>query len=102
MKALAVFALAGISLIAGSASADQGSCDAIGILAKSVMSARQGGVPMQDILSNGVGSKKVSELTRLLAMAAYDQPRFSTEEHQERAITEFQNQMYLACLKGES
>jgi len=102
MRAIAVVVLAGISFVVGPAAADQGSCDVIGVLAKSVMSARQGGVPLQDILSNSGDSKKVNELTRLLAMAAYEQPRFSTEGHQERATTEFQNQMYLACLKGRN
>lgn len=100
MRSIVVVGMAVFSFAAGQAVAGQGSCEVIGILAKSVMSARQGGVPMQDVLGHGGDSKEVDELTRLLAIAAYEQPRFSSKDYQDRATTEFQNQMYLACMKG--
>lgn len=31
---------------------------------------------------------------------AYEQPRFSTEEHRTRVITEFRNKYFLLCIQG--
>lgn len=67
-------------------------------LAKAIMSARQAGVPLVDVLKIEPGAD-FAELAKMLAIAAYDKPGFSTEQNRKRAIVDFQNDVYLECIK---
>jgi len=89
------------SFIATSAYADdwRKTCDSYGGLAETIMSGRQSGTSMakmMKVLNNDEGS----ELFEKLIIAAYDRPRYSTEQMQKRSIEEFRDKMYLECAKA--
>lgn len=63
-------------------------------LARKTMEARQAGVSMSDMLAN-----KPTELLRRLTIAAYETPRYQSPEFIQRAIDDFGNDTYLACIK---
>ena len=94
MKSIIVIAML---VFASISYADEG-CNSIANLAGAIMSARQDGVPMQDIMdkSNDVHLNKVVEL---LAIEAYDSPKYLTEAFKRSAVTEYKNQIYLLCIK---
>jgi len=77
-------------------------CTEIAELAKSIMSARQNGVPMVEL----VGAIKKSDTNEALrnfmfalAKHAYSYPHMSVKRNKQRYINEFQNEYYLACIK---
>ena len=76
-------------------------CIVVGMLAKQIMSARQSGVPMSKVLGVLDGEDANADgLTRTLTIQAYDYPRFSGSEYQERAITEFENEAMVMCYQA--
>lgn len=81
--------------LAGQANGDPASCESVGLLAKTVMEARQSGVAMQDVMQGA------NELTKQLLIAAYEQPPYVSAAGKQRAITNFQNDVYLECVKHE-
>lgn len=75
-------------------------CDTASTLAKSIMGARQKGAEMKWVI--GKIKDKDSPLGKLaisLTEEAYSEPRFNTESNQQQAVTDFENEIYLACLK---
>jgi hypothetical protein len=94
--------IAATLLLTAVATANASSCELYGIMANAVMHGRQLGLSISEALEpkNGV---KVSEVVEELVFAAYEQPRYRTQEYQLRAREEFQNAIELACyrqLKG--
>lgn len=88
---------------ANSAEDNQSICNFVGDFSKSVMSARQNGVPAQKIMSSLAeddGAVYADTLKRIV-VAAYRVPLFHTERRKEEAITEFQNVWYLSCLEPQ-
>lgn len=81
--------------LAWQANAEPASCESVGLLAKTVMEARQSGVAMQDVMQGA------NELTRQLLIAAYEQPPYVSAGAKQRAITNFQNDVYLECVKQQ-
>lgn len=59
------------------------------------MTARQEGVPVREMLE--VNGGKV-DLGYEMVKRAYTHPQFSTPDYQQREITEFENDWYLACI----
>lgn len=78
-------------------------CGIVGNLAMSIMKNRQAGVPIQDIIS-AIKQASTSEDTLRIPMfiiqSAYSKPKFMTQRHQEEAVVEFGNEMFLACAKA--
>lgn len=73
-------------------------CREISTLAESIMSNRQSGtsiVQMMDI-ADGNG------LAQSLVAAAYEEPRYSTPQYQAEAISDFRDQAYLECYRAVS
>lgn len=94
-------AIAGL-LLCSTASASTDFCKEVDGVAKSVMGARQRGVAMADVYA--VTDKMDGYLQGLFRMAikeAYAKPRFSSEEYQEKAVSDFRSEMFQACLSGE-
>lgn len=101
MKRLILCAALALSSIPGFA---QGSgCDAIGVLARSVMDARQSGVPLekQMAIAEGGDNAVVKELMIRIVMAAYERPHYRTETMRQHEVITFSNSMAFACYKGE-
>lgn len=82
-----------ITAIALSASLDL--CQPIAELAGVAQSAHQTGVPLAKVLT-----LSDSPTLQALIISAYRLPRYQTETHQQRAITEFENAVLLQCLEG--
>ena len=81
----------------------QESCQTTANLAEIVMTRRQEGVSIVEMVTivkdMPIGSKE-RELTESILINAYGQPKFSTEEYIEEAITDFKNEVYLECAKS--
>ena len=72
-------------------------------IAKTIMSARQAGVPMSKLMKLNHNEKasyaEISDILDEITIDAYEVPRFSTEEYKQKAITDFQNKWYLRVVK---
>ena len=78
-------------------------CTLMALSAKRTMEARQTGMPLSQYLElteNMPLPDAFKSFIKELALEAYDSPRFSTNEHRIRVITEFENQVLVGCLKG--
>ncbi len=73
---------------------DEEKCTISSVLAASIMSARQSGVPMSKLISMFGGDELSNELAKL----AYKQDRWSSEEVQLRAIQDFENTAFQVCI----
>ncbi|WP_217476617.1 hypothetical protein [Stutzerimonas stutzeri] len=93
--AIALLASAGVS-------ADQkrtAQCAQISEVASEIMKTRQAGVSMakmMEVPSEG----DLGDMLRGLTIAAYEKPRYSTPEMRQREIEDFQNDVYLNCIKN--
>lgn len=74
-------------------------CGPLADNAVSIMKARQAGMDMAKVMK-AVEDTGNSSKARELVIQAYDSPRFATEKHQTRAVDDFRNDTYLACIKG--
>lgn len=77
-------------------------CTTIAKTATSIMQGRQIGVPMSNVmtLANQPHFTDVAKLLKSMVVEAYEQPRFSSKAHQDRAVTEFSNKQMLACMRA--
>ncbi|MBA4757399.1 MAG: hypothetical protein H2052_03735 [Sphingosinicella sp.] len=65
------------------------------------MNARQQGVAMSEVLATiQTDDPDLKSLLRTLIVAAYEKPRFLTDENRENAVADFRNETELACWKG--
>lgn len=90
---------AAISLAAMPAVAGEHVCQSIGRLADSIITARQIGVPLSEIMAVSTDNPDVDALGRAFAIAAYDQPNFSMPENRAEQRREFINAAEVACYK---
>ena len=74
-----------------------GMCETLHSISTSIMTARQNSTAMTEVmkLTNGI------EAVEQLVIIAYQQPRYSVEENRQNAISEFANDVYVACLVEE-
>lgn len=70
-------------------------CNSVSELAEVIMEHRQAGTDMAKIMGTAQ-----EDATRQVIIMAYDSPRFHTERNQQRAVQDFKNDAYLACIKG--
>ena len=73
-------------------------CSSLAELAQKIMEARQVGVPMAKVFQV-VGD---NQLYRAIVVAAYEQPAFMVEDIQQKAIRDFYDNWFLACIKSMS
>lgn len=71
-------------------------CGAYGGLSETVMTARQEGMSMRDVIEHAMGD----EFSIAIVQAAYEVPGYSTAEFQQKAILEFSNRIYAECLRS--
>ena len=72
-------------------------CPTMGTLAETIMTARQGGIALSQILNGPSGSEFVKEM----AHQAYAKTRWHGEAAQLREIQDFREQWEIACYNGE-
>ncbi|WP_207285188.1 hypothetical protein [Pseudomonas sp. FW300-N2A2] len=70
--------------------------------AKTVMESRQSDVPMSTLwgIAEESDSEYIKEMYKMLIRNAYDKPRFSLEENQQKAVIDFQNDFFSACMRN--
>lgn len=74
-------------------------CAEVSNLARSIMSSRHSGVPIVNQLSITKGHEQEDMATAMI-LEAYSKTRWHTKASQQRAITEFANDVYLICDKS--
>lgn len=72
-------------------------CNNVSTLAHNVMKGRQTGMALSEMMKHSQGEDWIKELM----IDAYDEPRYSTPEYQQRTITEFANTYYLRCFRNQ-
>ena len=70
-------------------------CPKIAQLSRSVMTARQAGVPMRQVMELAESDVTVSMVTEAYGYSAY-----SIQENKDRAIQDFEDTWYLRCVKS--
>ena len=80
--------------LATSAQADQ--CQDAGDLAEAVMTARQNGAPISQLMEIANGQ----EIIVKMVLMAYGEPRYSTDQFQSRAIEDFRNLWEVGCYQA--
>jgi hypothetical protein len=71
-------------------------CRTVGDLAQVTIEAYYAGVPLSQILAN----EEQTELGRILAMDAYDEPRYSSEEVIAKAVFDFRTFWEHECFQS--
>jgi len=78
-------------------------CGDVGEYSESVMRSRQLGENIANNIAVLNKNKNMAELTKVyhkeIIYEAYKEPKWSTKENQDNAVTEFSNKMYLACAR---
>lgn len=74
-------------------------CKEVAEVAKITMIARQTGVSIVETLQTVQGTKEQQELLTEIIIMAYNTPRYLGKKAQNRSITEFENMVYLTCIK---
>ncbi|MEI9405904.1 hypothetical protein [Mesorhizobium argentiipisi] len=79
-------------------------CTALGGLARSIMDKRQGGVDMSQIMSaiESISNEEFKPVARSMVIMAYNTPRWNGEELKQQAISDFSNQVQVACYQGNT
>ncbi|TIV12713.1 MAG: hypothetical protein E5V95_35670, partial [Mesorhizobium sp.] len=78
------------------------SCNAIGGLARSVMTKRQSGADMSEIMTavESIDQKDFIPIARSIVIAAYGIPRWNGEELKQQAISDFANDVQVRCYQA--
>lgn len=83
-------------LSAGQAHADPALCKAVHTLSGTIMSGRQRGVDIIDMVDIADGDTVVLRLIR----SAYEVPRYSSQDYIDKAVGEFKAKAYISCLEA--
>jgi hypothetical protein len=70
-------------------------CEEVADLASTTMASRQSGAPMANVMSMSEDPSFED-----IVISAYERPRYTTQEHQQRAIQNFRDEWYLDCVKA--
>jgi len=66
-------------------------------VAASVMKGRQKGVPMAEMMDVVTKNTTNEAAAEALVIAAYERPRYGSNEMRQRSVEDFHNDFYLAC-----
>lgn len=90
------------ALLASAAHADDSArqkCKKIADMGSQIMTGRQAGAAMSQLME--VPSEgKLGDLLRSITIAAYEIPRYSSEDRKKQAVEDFHNEVYLGCIKS--
>ena len=98
MKNLIIAAALTLSFTAFAEEPQTDVCDELNNLARSVMNARQSGMEMRQLIEV-VRGNEASEVAIEIIIRAYEKPRYSVEKNKQNAIKDFQNEIYLQCIR---
>lgn len=75
-------------------------CNSISSLAETIMKQRQNGAPMSEMMRiAGEAGGAIGKVGEELVIMAYDKPRYTTENYQQRVIEDFRDSAHLECVK---
>lgn len=103
IKAAYILVLGLASFQVAGAESEPDVCAASSNIAKAVMTARQSGGVLPDLMQRATSmnvNPLVLDITKKLLLAAFEVPEYSDPKLQRAAIVAFQNQTYLECSKG--
>lgn len=92
------YAIAAIALWATQATAQASPCTSIGDLAEQIMTHRQAGTAISQIMPMVEGN----DLFVKMLLEAYQKPRFSSSEYQSREIEDYRNLWEIGCYQALS
>lgn len=100
MKIIIKALVLSVVVISPAMAASEETCRTAKEIAESVMSARQSGVDIVNMMdiANKTGGK-LGALTKKMAIDAYSFPQFSTEEYRKKGVAEFGTRHYINCIK---
>lgn len=77
-------------------------CKKAATLAATIMEKRQQNAPMHLLIDSvsAISSPEMRDLFTAMIIEAYEKPRYTSDPYRRNAIQDFQNAMYLSCLKG--
>lgn len=100
MKTLSTILLASLialPVIAEDEGVNEDVCGTVHNLAEKVMTVRQMGLPMPQVMSLMAGDDAWANLARELVLVAYEQPQHRTEEYRIDAANRFANDAAAKC-----
>ena len=75
-------------------------CNAYSFLARAIMTDRQAGRPMSELMEiNGGKTGLPADVLHQLVIQAYEIDRFNSPEYKRNAIIDFENNAHLWCVK---
>lgn len=97
-----LLALAASQVQAKSSKEDLEECKRMEHSAKTVMESRQSDVPMSKLwsIAEESDSEYIKEMYKMLIRSAYEKPRFAVEANQQKAVLDFQNDFFSACMRN--
>jgi len=104
MRILLIVAMLVLTSVPVMAEGELLSCKEVSDLASTMMECRQNGVPIAELLSY-VDTKEMADIrssVTAIAIEAYEEPNWSTEEFKKKSVVEFGNRWYMLCLKGRN
>jgi hypothetical protein len=75
-------------------------CHATAALAASLMTSRQAGVDLSDVLRIADADPLIRDIMREMAVAAWSETRYSTPAYRQRAVEDFRDRMHILCLRA--
>jgi hypothetical protein len=78
-------------------------CPVMGDISANLMGARQDGKVLSDAMRGMEGSLSdplLGPIVRAMIIAAWERPRFSTQEYKDRAVVDFRNEIETQCYSG--
>ena len=71
------------------------SCEQIEVTARTIMDARQAGVPLKSVMK----IVKDNDAMKQIVIQAYDSSKYETDSYKKSAVEKFANKYYVSCLK---
>lgn len=93
----------GLTSLSSIAEEQRDPCLWVSNIAERIMKSRQNEVPMAKIMgvvSGGEAPDEMKKIMKDMVIDAYETPAFSTDTNKAKAISQFQNDMYLGCVKA--
>lgn len=82
---------------------DNALCESMSNLAGAIMEGRQAGRDMAEMMKAGSSNDPaIVKLRESFIVAAFEEPRYSSEEYQQKATADFKNSVFLQCFKSQA
>lgn len=77
-------------------------CTGVSEMANAIMTARQNDASMAKLMKAKSGDEGVNDLSSTMIEDAFSTSSFSTAEFKNKAISEFENKWFAACIKAKN